>query len=227
MTFDKNILLENENKDQLTDPVVNDEKGANLDNTLGDNDLPKVFDNICPITGDVFAALKDAAADPDNLKIAMVKEKDGVTESYQIYVEALEFATFCEAAGLTEGEAADVVIDHYKETIPELDNAEFHVVFPSDALNKNVLGGENLGLATDDDWAMQLMRGIRRYGLKANAGVEKPVTEASINEEVDLDKLAALKKNLNKTFDHMDDLIDEREKVADKYEELSKKAKED
>ena len=50
---------------------------------------------------------------------------------------------------------------------------DIHIVFPSDALNKNNLGSQNYGRDVKNDWAMQLMTGIRRYGLKANIGVEE------------------------------------------------------
>lgn len=142
----------------------NDETGANLDNTLGDADLLSLFDDICPISGDVYAAMKNAAKDPQNLKITMVKSGDG--DESKLFIEAVEFMTFCEANGFTVGEAAEEIIDVYKEDIPEMDNAEVHVVFPSDSLNKNILGSEEYGVDTKNTWPMQLIRGCRRYGLK-------------------------------------------------------------
>ena len=144
----------------------NDETGANLDNTLGDADLLSLFDDICPISGDVYAAMKNAAKDPKNLKITMVKSGDG--EESKLFIEATEFANYVEASGMTIGEAAEEIIDVYKEDIPEMNNAEVHVVFPSDSLNKNILGSEEYGVDTQNTWPMQLMRGCRRYGLKIN-----------------------------------------------------------
>lgn len=141
-----------------------DETGANLDNTLGDADLLSLFDDICPISGDVYAAMKNAAKDPKNLKITMVKSGDG--DESKLFIEAVEFMTFCEANGFTVGEAAEEIIDAYKEDIPEMDNAEINVVFPSDSLNKNILGSEEYGVDTKNTWPMQLIRGCRRYGLK-------------------------------------------------------------
>jgi len=161
---------------------VNDETGSNLDNTLGDADLPKLFDDICPITGDVYASMKNAAKDPKNLKITAVNKGNGDSA---VYIEAVEFATFIEASDLSIGEAAEEIVDTYSELTPELRNAEFHVVFPSDAINKNVLGGENLGLDANNDWAMQLMRGCRRYGLKVNAGVEDKPDDKPANNDME------------------------------------------
>lgn len=155
-----------------------DETGANLDNTLGQNDLLKLYDEICPISGDVFASMKDAASDPKNLKLTMVKEKD--MDEAAVYVEAIEFATFCEAADLNPGEAAEEIENCCKEMVPGLNKSELHVVFPSDALNKGDLGGVRRGLDVNNDWPVQLLTGCRRYGISVNSGVEdsdKPLSE--------------------------------------------------
>lgn len=184
MKFDMtniHTIFEAAAEEKVDTKAAHDETGANLDNTLGDNDLLSIFDDICPITGDVFAAMKNAAKDPKNLKITMTKNGDG--ENPKLFVEAVEFMTFCEAGDYNIGEAAEEIIDTYKEEIPAMNNAEFHVVFPSDALNKNVLGSENFGKAVEDDWASRLMRGCLRYGIKVNSGVEEaPVDEAAVNE---------------------------------------------
>lgn len=157
-----------------------DETGANIDSTLGDADLIKLFDNVCPISGNVYASMKDAAADPKNLKLTMVKTED-LDEAAQVYIEAVEFATFCEAADLNIGEAAEEIMDTVEGMIPGCNDAELHVVFPSEALNKGELGSENFGYDVKNDWASQLLRGCRRYGIHVNSGVEdsKPVTEAA------------------------------------------------
>lgn len=162
----------------------NDETGANLDNTLGDADLLSLFDDICPISGDVFAAMKNAAKDPKNLKITMVKSGDG--DESKLFVEATEFANYVEASGLTIGEAAEEIIDTYKEDIPEMDNAEVHVVFPSDSLNKNILGSEEYGVDTKNTWPMQLIRGCRRYGLKVNVADDESKKKDFLSENDDL-----------------------------------------
>lgn len=182
MNFDiskMHTIFESSNK---TNPA-NDETGSNLDNTLSDADLPKLFDDICPITGDVYASMKNAAKDPKNLKLTAVKKGNG---DDAVYIEAVEFATYLEASGLSIGEAVDEIANAYEEETPMLKNAEFHVVFPEDSINKNVLGGENLGLDVNNDWAMQLMRGCRRYGLKVNAGVEKEKPEVKNPEDNDM-----------------------------------------
>lgn len=170
MILDMKSLFENDILDE--EPVspneINDETGANLDNTLSGADLMSIMDDICPISGDVFASMKNAAKDPKNLKVTAVKSGDG--EDAKLFIEAYEFNNFCEANGITEGEGADLIIDTYKDEVPELDNAEFHVVFPEDSLNKYRLGGENIGRAIKNDWAMRLLGGCRRYGLKVNTG---------------------------------------------------------
>ena len=186
MNFNLNNLhtiFEEANEAPKKNPA-NDETGSNLDNTLGDADLPSMFDDICPITGDVYAAMKDAAKDPKNLKITAIKDGKGTSK---LFIEAVEFITFIEATGMTVGEAAEEITSSCGEDVPELDNAEFHVVFPSDSLNKGTLGGENLGLDCKADWPMQLLRGCRRYGLKVNAGVEKNDVANSAPAEVGSD----------------------------------------
>ena len=157
-----------------------DKSGSKIDATLGDSDLIGLFDNICPICGDVFASMKDAAADPKNLKLTMVKTED-LGEATKIYIEAVEFATFCEAADLNIGEAAEEILDTCKGMIPGSNDSELHVVFPSEALNKGELGSTRFGRDVHNDWAMQLLTGCRRYGIHVNSGVEdgEPVTESA------------------------------------------------
>ena len=166
-----------------------DKEGAKIDATLGSSDLNELFDNICPICGDVFASMKSAAADPKNLKITMTKTQD-LGESAHIYIEAVEFATFCEAAELEINEAADAIKATCEEMVPGSQDSELHVVFPSECLNKGNLGSNRFGLDVNNDWAMQLMRGCRRYGISVNSGVEdgEPVTES------------AYKKSMNESF---------------------------
>ena len=157
-----------------------DKSGSKIDATLGDSDLIGLFDNICPICGDVFASMKDAAADPKNLKLTMVKTED-LGEATKIYIEAVEFATFCEAADLNIGEAAEEILDTCKGMVPGNNDSELHVVFPSEALNKGELGSTRFGRDVRNDWAMQLLTGCRRYGIHVNSGVEdgEPVTESA------------------------------------------------
>ena len=157
-----------------------DKSGSKIDATLGDSDLIGLFDNICPICGDVFASMKDAAADPKNLKLTMVKTED-LGEATKIYIEAVEFATFCEAADLNIGEAAEEILDTCKGMVPGINDSELHVVFPSEALNKGELGSTRFGRDVRNDWAMQLLTGCRRYGIHVNSGVEdgEPVTESA------------------------------------------------
>ena len=164
-----------------------DKEGAKIDATLGSSDLNELFDNICPICGDVFASMKSAAADPKNLKITMTKTQD-FGESAHIYIEAVEFATFCEAAELEINEAADAIKATCEEMVPGSQDSELHVVFPSECLNKGNLGSNRFGLDVNNDWAMQLMRGCRRFGISVNSGVEdgEPVSESAeefLNEE--------------------------------------------
>lgn len=157
-----------------------DKSGSKIDATLGDSDLIGLFDNICPICGDVFASMKDAAADPKNLKLTMVKTED-LGEATKIYIEAVEFATFCEAADLNIGEAAEEILDTCKGMVPGSNDFELHVVFPSEALNKGELGSTRFGRDVRNDWAMQLLTGCRRYGIHVNSGVEdgEPVVESA------------------------------------------------
>ena len=172
-----------------------DKSGSKIDATLGDSDLIGLFDNICPICGDVFASMKDAAADPKNLKLTMVKTED-LGEATKIYIEAVEFATFCEAADLNIGEAAEEILDTCKGMVPGSNDSELHVVFPSEALNKGELGSTRFGRDVRNDWAMQLLTGCRRYGIHVNSGVEdgEPVTESAYKKAMNE---AASKKPLS------------------------------
>lgn len=221
-----------------------DETGAKIDTTLGDSDLIKLFDNICPICGDVFASMKDAAADPKNLKLTMVKTED-LGEATQVYIEAVEFATFCEAADMNVGEAAEEILDTCKAMVPGCNDSELHVVFPSDCLNKGELGSTRFGCDVRNDWAMQLLTGCRRYGIHVNSGVEdgEPVTESAykkaMNEAASKKPLGyeacikrdkalierevnAASKEVYKTF--KDNISSHYEKYMDKFYEKNKTA---
>lgn len=221
-----------------------DKSGSKIDATLGDSDLIGLFDNICPICGDVFASMKDAAADPKNLKLTMAKTED-LGEATKIYIEAVEFATFCEAADLNIGEAAEEILDTCKGMVPGINDSELHVVFPSEALNKGELGSTRFGRGVRNDWAMQLLTGCRRYGIHVNSGVEdgEPVTESaykkSMNEAdskkplgyeacIKRDKaliereVNAASKEVYKTF--KDNVSSHYEKCVDKFYKKNKTA---
>lgn len=180
MKFDMNTIHtifesskeENLNKDK--DQAIN-----KMDSTLGDSDLMSIFDDICPITGSVYSAMKNAAADPKNLKIVVSKNGDG--DNAKMFIEAVEFMTFCEASGMNVGEAAEEIIDTYKTDVPGLENSDIHVVFPSDSIGKNTLGCERYGEDTKNSWPMQLMRGCRRYGLKVASNIVKDTVNENTN----------------------------------------------
>ncbi len=171
MTSHKSIFSEQTEK--------NDDVNAITTNTIPDDKLGDLYDEICPISGEVFKAMKDAAKDPANLKLTAIKPD--CTNEAQIYIEYTEFANFIEATNSSILEAKEEILDYCTHFTPQLDNAEFHVVFPSECINKNVIGGENIGKKTANDWPMQLMRGCRRYGIKVNSGVSKG--DPSVNTE--------------------------------------------
>lgn len=214
-----------------------DESGAKIDSTLGDSDLIKLYDNICPICGDVFASMKDAAADPKNLKLTMTKTED-LGESAKIYIEAVEFATFCEAADLNIGEAAEEILDTANSMVPGVNDSELHVVFPSECLNKGTLGSNRFGLDTNNDWAMQLLRGCRRYGIHVNSGVEdgEPVTESAYkkaeSEAINENVIKKIIEKIGKKNDHSKEVTFTRgqysvysktiREVAKKYDHVGK-----
>ena len=196
---DKNITTEENSHKE-------DETIANIDNTLSDTDLIKFNDEICPLTGDIYAAMKNAAADPKNLKIITAKKGDGELASY---IEASEFQNFLEASGLTVDEAYLVICEAHLEEIPELYNAEFHVVFPSDTIEQLKLGGGNCGLATNEDWAMKLIRGCRRYGLKVTGGLDR----STITEEAEVEPITEAFGKI-KQYKELTDAIDYGHAIA-------------
>lgn len=182
-----------------------------------------------PVSNTVLEAMKINASNPENLKIvATTGEKPAV------YIEAFEFFTFCEAVNKPFDEAANQILEKYISDNPELENAEFHVVFPSECINKNILGGENLGKAINNDWPMQLIRGCRRYGLKVNIGKESDYPnnveendndeKESINNESSL--VDQIDNMVNKTVDKVNKEAEERKKVMDKIEEAKKAVEE-
>lgn len=222
-------IFESSNKSPSCKNDCKEDKAiTKMDNTFDTSDMMSIFDNICPITGTVYAAMKNAAADPKNLKITV--SKDGNGDNSKMFVEAVEFMTFCEASGMNIGEAAEEIIDTYKEEVPGLENSDIHVVFPSDSLNKNILGVDKDGRAVSDSWPMQLMRGCRRYGLKIASNVDNSISEsADINDEIDalqkrIDKNEKLQSEWEASHGSSNDsLLDQHDKLLDKMEELTKK----
>ena len=166
-----------------------------------------------PISDKIFNYMKESAANPEYVKVIGISPIDE-NSIPKMYVEAFEFFTYCEAANKSFDEAANDIIIANTNDNPELENAEFHVVFPSDCLNKNILGGENLGKAIKDDWAMQLIRGCRRYGLKVNIGKESDYPTVGENNNKDIENEDKKEAINNESFvDQIDNLVD---KASDK-----------
>lgn len=180
-----------------------------------------------PVPDTVFEAMKINASNPANLKIVALRG-----EQPALYIEAFEFFTFCEATNKPFNEAANSILNEYLMSNPELENAEFHVVFPSDCVSKNILGGDNLGVEVKSDWAMKLIRGCRRYGLKVNIGKTSDYPEAegkneSNNKEetestVKEGAIETLENMINKAANKVDKEFSDRKAVIDKLEDAKK-----
>ena len=219
-------------------------KSDSIDRSLKNINENSINETNIPVPEYVFKSMRENAANPDNLKITAT-----TGEKPALYIEAVEFFTYCEASSKTFDEASNDILEAAGEN-PELMNAEFHVVFPSDCLNKNILGGENLGRNIKDDWAMQLIRGCRRYGLKVNIGRESDypdggnegsntntdieekekgsIEEAGFGEQID-NIVEKAGKTLNKEAAERKavmDKIEEAKKAVAEYNERKKKEKE-
>lgn len=168
-----------------------------------------------PIYDSLFEIMKENAANPKYVKVVGCGPTDVNNYTPEVYVEAFEFFTYCEASNKSFDEAAQDIIEAHTADYPEMENAEFHVVFPSDCMNKNILGGENLGKAVKDDWAMQLIRGCRRYGLKVNIGKESdyPTVGENDKEYIENDDKKEVIKNEASLVDQIDNMVN---KAADK-----------
>lgn len=201
-------------------------------------DFSEPNDEYAPISDNIFKYMKESAANPRYVKVIGISPTDE-NSIPKMYVEAFEFFTYCEAANKSFDEAAQDIIIANTNDNPELENAEFHVVFPSDCMNKNILGGENLGKAIKDDWAMQLIRGCRRYGLKVNIGKESDYPTVGENNNKDIENDDKKEAINNESFiDQIDNMVDkaaskvdkeasERKEAMEKISNIKKKAKED
>lgn len=153
---------------------VSDEKVAKMDDTLAGSNLEKMWDDACPITSEVFDKLKEATADPKNLKMVMDENGD-------LYVEASEFINFCEAANVNPGEAVDLIAEEYNGTITPgtICCDRFHVVFPQNLLSPKRLGTDpnNMGYNMNDSWGYKLMRGCMMFGIKCDPGMDKKAVD--------------------------------------------------
>lgn len=163
--------------------------------TLDRDSVADLYESINPVSGEVSNVMKDNNKNPDSLKVAAV-EKDANNESAHLYVEALDFASFLEANGYSIEEGKNSIIEHYTSDNDSLNNAELHVVFPSECLKKNTLGIENLGKSVAGDWPMQLMRGCRRYGITVNTSIDKETVNGK--DTVNKGEMDVSVKGLNK-----------------------------
>ena len=156
---------------------ISDEKATKIDEILS-GDLQKVYDDACPITGEVQAKLIEAMSDPENIRVVV----DGNNECY---IEASEFANYCEATNQSIGEAVDTLVEAYDKFVPGIRCDKIHIVFPQAKLGADKLGDEKLGAdVACDSWAVKLLRGCQQFGLKANVGVdEKDVDDGSNGTE--------------------------------------------
>lgn len=100
---------------------------GSIDEVLGTHDLQKLFDEICPASGDVCQQLKEQAADPESLRIVF----DNRNSNY--YMDYQEMVNYCEASGMNVKDAASAIIKHYNEGagLENFTNESFHLVFPA------------------------------------------------------------------------------------------------
>ena len=172
------LNLSKECINRILESAKNDEEFEFTDTfeNMDSEDLKKIYDSSCPISGEVCEAMKEAMSDPKNVRTVVDKNNE-------IYVEASEFANFCEASGLNLDDAANVIIKEAEESGIEADPGKFHVVFsPTDVLQKNLsmklgTGMMDVGYSNKDNWANKLITGVKSYGLIPNIGVEKDDSE--------------------------------------------------
>ena len=139
---------------------ISDEKAAKIDEILS-GDLQKVYDNACPITSEVKDKLIEAMSDPQNLRII-------VDENSDCYIEASEFANYCEATDQDLGSAVESIVEAYDTFVPGIRCDKIHIVFPQSRIEVGT-----------DSWAYKLIQGCQQFGIKANVGVtEKDVDKA-------------------------------------------------
>lgn len=164
---------------------ISDETATKIDEILSKNDLEKIYDNTCPITGEVFEKLKESMANPKNLKLVATCENG----EYDLYIEASEFANYCEATGLDIKSAVESILEEYKEITPGIKCDKFHVVFPANKTGIDKIGVDKLGMENEDSWANKLIHGCMQFGIPANVGVDKSdvVEPNDDTEEVEQD----------------------------------------
>ena len=148
---------------------ISDETATKIDEILSNNDLEKIYDNTCPITGEVFEKLKESMANPKNLRLVATNENS----EYNMYIEASEFANYCEASGYDLKTAVNSILEEYREMTPGISYDKFHVVFPANKTGVDKIGDDKLGLEVEDSWANKLIRGCMQFGIKSNIGVDK------------------------------------------------------
>ena len=118
-------------------------------------------------------ALIEAMADPQNIRIV-------VDENSDCYIEASEFANYCEATDQDLGSAVESIVEAYDKFVPGIRCDKIHIVFPQSKIGADKLSDKKLGIETGtDSWAYKLIQGCQQFGIKANVGVtEKDVDKA-------------------------------------------------
>lgn len=144
-------------KDQFT---------ASIDDVLSANDLEEIVDKACPITGDIANALKEAAGNPENLRIV----RDSKNPS-QYYMDYNEFVNFCEARTLTPDCAVRVIAEAYNAIGVSMDHENIHIVFPEASVLKEACActKENkIGYSADVTWSSKLLKNCINVGIPTN-----------------------------------------------------------
>lgn len=153
-------------KDQFT---------ASIDDILSANDLEEIVDKACPITGYIAASLKEAAADPKQLRI--VQDSNNLNE---FYIDYNEFVNFCEAREVTPDCAVNLIAEAYEEEGIKMYPENIHIVFPEKSVLKEACAccrDNKIGYSADVVWSSKLLKTCIDHGIKTNTMYPKKVDD--------------------------------------------------
>lgn len=140
---------------------------ASIDDILSSNDLEAIIDKTCPITGEVAATLKAAAADPKQLKIVKCKKE----QLDEFYIDYNEFVNFCEANNATPAHAVAIISEAYESEGISMTPDQIHIVFPQASVMKEACAcckANKVGYSADVVWSSKLLKSCINAGLKTN-----------------------------------------------------------
>lgn len=167
--------IEKDDKTITKDPDMYD---GDIDPVYDKNDLEKIYDGICPISGIVSDKLNEADMDPKNINM-IFDESEGI-----YYIDYRDFGAYCEATWNCPEEAIRDIVKAYSESVC-IDPSDIRIVVPTMETFCNC-NGSKLGYV-NIAWSSNFLMDCVNAGIKCTTfvnpgiGPSETITEAAYN----------------------------------------------